>query len=219
MIRCPHSRGKACTPTPYFSTFVEGRRGEILDAAMSVFAEKGYEGGTMREIASRLGVTEPALYRHYAGKEALFEDLVSVAGERLVTGMGAMFESLDPTAIHDSLIGIIEARRIHSPSDDSAKPVMQTLFTAAPHNAAFREVFRTHVARPMVARLQAFVPRVDAHFGIERTPQEMASSLRAFVSLFVGYFMTGLMLELPDDDEAIVAAMMAIMGWDGTRTA
>ena len=69
---------------PYFSQFVEGRRGEVLDAALCVFAEKGYNGGTMRAIASRLGVTEPALYRHYAGKEALFADLVALAGDHVV---------------------------------------------------------------------------------------------------------------------------------------
>ena len=48
-------------PYRYFEDFVEGRRGEILDAALAVFGEKGYEAGTMREIARRVGVTEPAI--------------------------------------------------------------------------------------------------------------------------------------------------------------
>jgi hypothetical protein len=92
---------------------------------------------------------------------------------------------------------------------------MRTLFTAAPHNAEFREVFRTHVARPMFANLEAFVPRMDAHFGITRSPERVRSSVRAFLSLFVGYFMTGMLLDQPDDDAAIVDAMLAIMGWGG----
>ena len=38
-----------------------GRRGEILGAAAEVFAERGYESGSMRDIAARVGVSEPSL--------------------------------------------------------------------------------------------------------------------------------------------------------------
>jgi len=214
MIGCGNG-GEALVPgTPYFTAFVEGRRGEILDAALAVFSEKGYEGGTMREIARRLGVTEPALYRHYAGKEALFEDLVAVAGDQMTAQASLVFAALEPATLRQSLMRLIEFRRNHLPESGSVKPIMHTLMTAAPHNAAFRVVFRTHVARPLLGQLEAFAPRVDAWYGIERTPQDAAARIRALLSLFVGYFMTGMMLELPDDDEAIVDAMMAIMGWD-----
>jgi AcrR family transcriptional regulator len=198
---------------PYFARFVEGRRGEILDAALGVFAEKGYEGGTMREIAARVGVTEPALYRHYAGKEALFEDLVAVAGGHMVGVMGEVLRSLDPAALHDSLLKLIDVRRQHMPGGDGVKPVMRTLFTSAPHNPVFREAFRTHFAGPLLAQLNEFLPRVDAHFGITRAPGDLAKKVRAFVSLFVGYFMTGMMLDLPDDDAATVDALFCVMGW------
>jgi AcrR family transcriptional regulator len=198
---------------PFFAGFVEGRRGEILDAALAVFAEKGYECGTMRGIANRLGVTEPALYRHYAGKEALFADLIAAAGDHLVAMVGPMLDSLDPATLHDSLLALIELRRTHLPHGDSVKPIMRTLFTSAPHNASFREGFRTHLGLPLVARLETFIPRVDAYFGISRSPEELTAKVRAFVSLFVGYFVTGMMLDLPDDDEATVDALFSIMGW------
>jgi AcrR family transcriptional regulator len=213
-MRCAGPAGVGSADVvPYFTEFVEGRRGEILDAALCVFAEKGYEGGTMREIAGLLGLTEPALYRHYAGKEALFEDLVAVAGDRVVSQVGLMLDALGPEDLHASLLGLIEMRRNKVPRDEAAKPVMRTLLTAAPHNAAFRVVFKIHVARPMLGKLESFAPRIDAFYGITRTQDAMASALRAFLSLFVGYFMTGMMLDLPDDDEGIVDAMMAIMGW------
>lgn len=209
----PASDADAGPAAPYFVEFVEGRRGEILDAALSVFAEKGYEGGTMREIAARVGVTEPALYRHYAGKEALFEDLIAVAGDRVVGQTIGLLRELQPEALHESLRGLIDLRR--RAGGTSTQPIMRTLLTAAPHNAAFREVFRMHVAGPMIANLEAFVTRIDAYYGITLTPKEMASSLRAFLSLFVGYFITGMMLDLPDDDTAIADATMAIMHWTG----
>jgi len=199
---------------PYFTEFVEGRRGEILDAALAVFATKGYECGTMREIAAELGVTEPALYRHYAGKEALFADLLGVAGDQVVQRASAVVDALDPARVRESLLGLISARRTHVPHDDSTKPVMQMLFTAAPHNGAFREVIRAHLSGPMLERLRAFIPRVDAHYGIGRSPEETTASLRIFMSLLVGYVMTGMMLDVPDDDEGVVDAIIAIMGWD-----
>ena len=198
---------------PFFTTFVEGRRGEILDAALAVFAEKGYECGTMREIAKLLGLTEPALYRHYAGKEALFADLVAAAGDHLISIVGPALDSLEPATLHEALLALIEMRRKHLPRGDSVKPIMRTLLTSAPHNATFREVFRTHLGRPLLARLEGFVPRVDAHYGIERTPDELTAKVRAFASLFVGYFITGMMLDLPDDDAATVGALYSIMGW------
>ena len=202
-------------PLPYFSRFVEGRRGEVLDAAIAVFAEKGYDCGTMREIATRLGVTEPALYRHYASKEALFSDLVAQAGDHIAVRAAAGMDRVRPEALRESLAQLLESRR-QPPGEQSARPIIGTLMMAAPHNDTFRSDFREHIALPMVARLEELVPRVDAHFGISRAPAEIAGPVRAFMSLFVGSFMTSMLLEggRGDQDEAVVDAMLAIMGWD-----
>jgi AcrR family transcriptional regulator len=49
----------------------------ILEVALDLFAERGVDGVTVRDIAARTGFTNPALFRHFAGKEelafALFE--------------------------------------------------------------------------------------------------------------------------------------------------
>jgi AcrR family transcriptional regulator len=195
----------------YFAEFVPGRRGEILDAALAVFAEKGYEGGTMRQIAALVGVTEPALYRHYAGKEALFEDMVATAGGRVVSGAAALLAKIRPDNLRESLKILIEERR-RKGSD--VQPIMHTLMLAAPHNPALREVFRRHVAWPMVANLRELIPRVDGSLGIQRSAEEVEARVRAFMSLFVGYFMTSMMFEDTSADDAIVDAMLAVMGWD-----
>jgi AcrR family transcriptional regulator len=44
-------------------------RERILDVALDLFTEKGYDGTSLREIAERLGVTKAALYYHFASKE------------------------------------------------------------------------------------------------------------------------------------------------------
>ncbi len=53
------------------STSRRGRREEILEIAVRMFAERGYHGVSMDDIGSAAGVTGPALYHHFAGKEAM----------------------------------------------------------------------------------------------------------------------------------------------------
>ncbi|PKQ38260.1 MAG: hypothetical protein CVT59_03275 [Actinobacteria bacterium HGW-Actinobacteria-1] len=198
-------------PVRYFSEFVDGRRGEILDAALGVFAEKGYEAGTMREIATAVGVSEPALYRHYAGKEALFEELVALAGDRIVGMAREMVASVRPENLRESLRGLIEARRVASEGSES--PVVRMLLVSAPHSGVFLNTFRAHLALPMAEMLGELVPRVDGYFGLTFTAEETAERIRAFMSQFVGHFMTSMVFGSAPTDETTVDAMLAIMGW------
>lgn len=59
------------------------RRATILAVAKVLFADKGYHGVSVDQIASRLGVSPAILYQHFASKEALFEAvLTDIAGRR-----------------------------------------------------------------------------------------------------------------------------------------
>jgi len=49
---------------------------EILDAAATEFAESGFLGARMDDIAARIGVTKPVIYQHFRNKQALFEALM-----------------------------------------------------------------------------------------------------------------------------------------------
>ena len=49
---------------------------EILDAATAVFIEQGYVGARMDDIAERLGVSKPILYRHFKSKHVLLEKVL-----------------------------------------------------------------------------------------------------------------------------------------------
>lgn len=52
-------------------------RQAILDAALDLFAEKGYFGTSLREIAAVVGVRESALYNYFRSKDALFIALLA----------------------------------------------------------------------------------------------------------------------------------------------
>ena len=48
----------------------------ILETALNLFAQEGYAGVSMADIAGELGITKGALYRHYAGKRDIFESIL-----------------------------------------------------------------------------------------------------------------------------------------------
>ncbi|MEG6585195.1 TetR/AcrR family transcriptional regulator [Dendrosporobacter sp. 1207_IL3150] len=47
----------------------DGKKGDLLKAALELFSEKGYDAVSVRDIAKAAGVSEAALYKHYKGKE------------------------------------------------------------------------------------------------------------------------------------------------------
>jgi AcrR family transcriptional regulator len=62
------------------------RRQQILEVASGLFARKGYQGTTTREIAEGAGVNEALLFRHFPSKENLYwiliEELITARGKR-----------------------------------------------------------------------------------------------------------------------------------------
>lgn len=66
-------------------------RTEILNVARRLFMTRGYRAVTTREIADAVGVTQPALYHHFGGKEALY---VAVLEEDLQLHANAIEEAV-----------------------------------------------------------------------------------------------------------------------------
>ncbi|MBB3729969.1 TetR/AcrR family transcriptional regulator [Nonomuraea dietziae] len=58
----------------------EWRREQLLDAALKVFAAKGVDGASVKDIAEAAGVTPGLLYRYFESKEALVTTLLSERG-------------------------------------------------------------------------------------------------------------------------------------------
>lgn len=54
----------------------EVRRQEILDTAMEVFMEKGYEAATMRDIAAAMHVVPGLCYRYFESKQVLYDTVI-----------------------------------------------------------------------------------------------------------------------------------------------
>lgn len=85
---------------PKWRRRAEARPTEILDAALAVFTEKGFEAARVDEVAARAGLSKGAIYLYFDGKEALLRGLiereVAPVAERLKALAGSGGE--DPEA-------------------------------------------------------------------------------------------------------------------------
>jgi AcrR family transcriptional regulator len=82
----------------------ERRRPEVLDAALELFLEHGYEGTSMDAIARAAGVTKPVVYACFPGKDQLFRALLAREEERILTEVQGAFESADLTDPEATLV-------------------------------------------------------------------------------------------------------------------
>src|SRR5687768_18454636 len=80
---------------PPAQTRRRSRREEILEIAMGLFATRGYHGVSMDDIGAAAGVTGPALYHHFAGKEAMLAAALNPVSEQLLDGGRARVGEFD----------------------------------------------------------------------------------------------------------------------------
>ena len=61
------------------------RRAQLLDVGRKAFAERGFQGVSVEEIAERAKVSKPILYQHFGGKEGLYAVVVDREMEQIVS--------------------------------------------------------------------------------------------------------------------------------------
>ncbi len=62
------------------------RRTVLLDSAAALFAQRGFNGVSIEDLGAAAGVSGPAVYRHFAGKQALLGALLVGVSEDLLAG-------------------------------------------------------------------------------------------------------------------------------------
>lgn len=108
------------TPAPRRRLSAGERRAQLIDAALDVFARRGFVGATTKEIAEEAGVAEAIIFRHFPSKEALYaavldSRLASPDEQRRHAEMEALMERGDDEALIRSLLHNIHARYARDP--------------------------------------------------------------------------------------------------------
>ncbi|MBV9514822.1 MAG: TetR/AcrR family transcriptional regulator [Mycobacteriaceae bacterium] len=81
------------------------RRSKLLAAAERLIAERGYLAVRLEDIGSAVGISGPAIYRHFPNKEALLTELLVGVSTRLLAGARAVVsEAIDAEAAFNGLV-------------------------------------------------------------------------------------------------------------------
>src|ERR1700677_1802022 len=83
-------------------------RKAVLDTAAALFAERGFGGTNLRDIADELGLSRPGLYYHFPSKEKLLEAIVeevTLSSERQIAALSGE-QSDDPEAALRVIVSI-----------------------------------------------------------------------------------------------------------------
>ena len=74
----------------------KGTKEKIFDAAVDLFAERGYDRVSIRDISAAVGIKESSIYKHYTGKDEILEKIFEyVLGQWRIVQVGKWSESLE----------------------------------------------------------------------------------------------------------------------------
>jgi AcrR family transcriptional regulator len=132
------------------------RERQMLQAAHRLFAQRGYAGVTMDDVAGAIGVTKPLLYNYFGNKERLYLACMEPAGEALVQ---TVLDAVTPTSTPgEALDGGLRAFFAYLAADRDAWRVLfdETLPASgevAQGVAAYRDRLTELVASALLAQL------------------------------------------------------------------
>lgn len=98
------------TPTPAAAASAKaprttGRRQQLLDLAATLFAERGFHGVSVSDLGAAAGISGPALYKHFASKDAMLaEMLIQISDELLTVGTARAMAAAEPRAALRALV-------------------------------------------------------------------------------------------------------------------
>jgi AcrR family transcriptional regulator len=140
------------------------RKNQIIHEAIRLFSRKGFDGVTIRQLAEACGITEPALYRHFPSKEAIYDAVLDALKtfqncEELFERLGAETE-LEPIlrGLASHILGFFSSHR------DIYRLL---LFSTLRRHAKARQVFR-EIRGPYVTFLTDSLDRLYAEGKIVR---------------------------------------------------
>jgi len=118
------------------------RRGELLDGAFELFAERGFDALPMRRIASELRVSTGTLYHYFENKVAIFRAMYARRAARDVAEIDELVPAGTPP--REAVAAI--ARFVTAHADDLQRSLLVALDFNRRPGAAVRQVIRENVA-------------------------------------------------------------------------
>jgi AcrR family transcriptional regulator len=145
------------SPAPKFRRRAEHRPDELLDAALSLFVERGYAHTSVAQIARAAGVSKGAVYLYFPSKQALLEGLVKRAVRPVSTAALAALHT-KPGSTRTALAAFLRqiAHRLADPQAIAVPRIVMREAAAAPEIA---EMYRREILAPTLPVLADMIRR------------------------------------------------------------
>lgn len=179
----------------------------ILQTALEQFGEQGYRGASLRDIASRCGISHPGLLYHFPTKEAL---LLAVLGHR------DFVDRTEQASVTDTGLDVLR-RLVRSASVNQSRPGIVELFvvvsaeSTAPDHPA-HDFFRERYARLVDEVTQAYeVVEADGQLASGVEPRCAAQQLIALMDgLQVQWLLDNDAVDMPSALSALIAGHLTV---------
>ena len=125
-------------------------RGRILQAAQRLFAAKGFEGTTTRDLAQTAGVAEGTLFRHFANKKAI---LVEVATSGWVDILTDLLTELSEMGSYKAVAQVMRRRMCNLQKNAD---IMRVCFMEVQFHPDLRDRIQTEIIEKMTEVAEAF---------------------------------------------------------------
>jgi AcrR family transcriptional regulator len=125
-------------------------RSKILSTARNLFARRGYDGTTTRELAENAGIAEGTLFRHFSNKKAI---LVEVATQGWVELLTDLLMELSEMANYEAIAQVIYKRMLHLGKNYE---VMRICFMEVQFHSDLQEKIQKEVVAKMTDVAEAF---------------------------------------------------------------
>jgi AcrR family transcriptional regulator len=149
----------------------EERRAAIIRAVRQVFAEKGFDGTTTRELAAAAGVSEGLLFKHFPNKEALYTAMQHACCSQKDTDQVERLKALEPSAstlallVHMFVSKVLAERAADDDRSIHGRLMLRSLASDGEFARMFLEGMPTHLNHWMEACVQAAIAAGDAYEG------------------------------------------------------
>jgi len=132
--------------------YKEEVRKKIVEAAYRLFLTEGYHGTTMDGIAGALGVTKPALYQYFPGKEDLYAAVAEHSRQKLKGIIERSYQNRDVRGGSEALFDAVSR---YAPQYQGMYSEMMLM---APHNERIRQILEEDL-REDVRVIERFISR------------------------------------------------------------
>jgi AcrR family transcriptional regulator len=182
------------------------RREQLVNVARSLFAEKGFAGASIEEIAARAGVSKPVVYEHFGGKQGIYAVVLDREVAALLDTLTTSLRSPGHPRIIVERTALAFLEYIDNNHDGFRVLVRDSPIAAA--SGPFQSMLGD-----IATRVEDLLADQFAHRDLDPATAQIYAQMLVGMIAFTGQWW----LEERAPDKRIVAAHLTNLAWNGLR--